>query len=167
MSRKSIKNIKFHNWVPIAAASSELTLKVRKPDAAMQKYFSSILAKPEDAPAHHRYERIYAARVQKLLDGPDEKDVTLQAIRIGNLSIAAIPFEVFTEIGLEIKEKTPFKKAFTIEIANGYEGYLPTPAQHKLGGYETWMGTNRVQKDASELITKTILDLMQELKSAK
>ncbi len=161
------KNIKFHNWVPIDAASRELTLKVRKPNAAMQKYFAKILAKPEDAPVHHRYERIYAARVQKLLDGPDNKEVTLQAIRIGNLSIAAIPFEVFTEIGLEIKEKTPFNNAFTIEIANGYEGYLPTPAQHQLGGYETWMGTNRVQKDASELITKTILDLMTELKRKK
>ena len=25
-----------------------------------------------------------------------------------------------------------------IELANGYNGYLPTPQQHALGGYETW-----------------------------
>ena len=42
------------------------------------------------------------------------------------------------EIGLAIKEQTPFGKSFTIELANGYNGYLPTEAQHALGGYETW-----------------------------
>ncbi len=27
---------------------------------------------------------------------------------------------------------------FATELANGYNGYLPTPEQHALGGYETW-----------------------------
>ena len=39
--------------------------------------------------------------------------------------------------------------AFTIELANGSYGYLPTPSQHELGGYETWLGTNRVEKEAT------------------
>ncbi len=92
------------------------------------------MAQPEEAPKHHRYERIYFARVQSLLEGPDEISVPLQAIRIGDLAIAAIPFEVFTEIGLEIKQKSPFADTFTIELANDSRGYLPTPSQHKLGG---------------------------------
>ena len=156
--------IEFHEWVPLKSAHRELTLKFRKPDEAMQKYFAEVLAQPEDAPQHHRYERNYAARVQKLLDGPDEVSIPLQVLRIGDLAVAAIPFEVFTEIGLEIKEKSPFKDAFTIELANDSHGYLPTPRHHELGGYETWMGTNRVQVDASERITKVILELMDELK---
>ena len=45
---------------------------------------------------------------------------------------------MFVEIGLEIKKKSPLKPTFTIELANGYNGYLPTPEQHELGGYETW-----------------------------
>ncbi|MCA9044765.1 MAG: hypothetical protein KDA69_10625, partial [Planctomycetaceae bacterium] len=73
-------------------------------------------------------------------------------------------FEVFVEIGLGIKEKSPFDDAFTIELANGSYGYLPTPEQHKLGGYETWMGTNNVQLDASEKIADRVLMLMQQLK---
>lgn len=64
--------------------------------------------------------------------------VKLQALRIGELGIVAIPCEVFTAIGLDIKKMSPMKKTFTIELANGYNGYLPTPEQHKLGGYETW-----------------------------
>lgn len=160
---EAYKTIKYKTWVPLGAASSELTLKIRKPDAAMQAYFKKVLAQPDDAPQHHRYERNYAGRVQRLLEGPDEMTVMLQAIRIGDLCVAAIPFETFCEIGLELKEKTPFGDAFTIEIANGYNGYLPTPAQHELGGYETWMGTNRVQKDASEKIVAMILGLMEQL----
>ena len=164
---EAYKKIKYKTWVPLGIASSELTLRIRKPDAEMQAYIKQVMAKPEDAPQHHRYERNYAGRVQKLLEGPDEMTVLLQAVRIGDLCVAAIPFETFCEIGLELKDKTPFEDAFTIEIANGYNGYLPTPAQHKLGGYETWMGTNRVQKDASEKIVAIILKLMGELNQKK
>lgn len=49
-------------------------------------------------------------------------------------------------------------------LANGRYGYLPTPAQHRLGGYETWLGTNKVQKDASNIITKNLLEMLDELK---
>lgn len=160
---EAYQSIEYKSWVPLGVASSELTLTIRKPDAKMQAYFKKVMAQPEGAKQHHRYERNYAGRVQRLLEGPDEMTVLLQAMRIGDLSIAAIPFETFCEIGLELKEKTPFEKAFTIEIANGYNGYLPTPAQHKLGGYETWMGTNRVQFDASEKIVDIILNLMAQL----
>jgi len=49
-------------------------------------------------------------------------------------------------------------------MANDYHGYLPTPGQHELGGYETWMGTSKVQLDASEQVKQTILDMMNGLK---
>jgi hypothetical protein len=158
--------IEFHDWVPLGSARRELTLRVRKPDQQMQQYFAEAMAKPADAEKHHRYERTYADRVQGLLDGPDQISTPLQVVRIGDLAIAAIPFEVFAEIGLEIKDKSPFADTFTIELANDSRGYLPTPRQHALGGYETWMGTNRVQLDASQRITETILELMAELKPA-
>jgi hypothetical protein len=43
---------------------------------------------------------------------------------------------------------------------------LPTPEQHKLGGYETWIGTNQVEEDASVIITKHLLEMLAELHSA-
>ena len=81
---------------------------------------------------------IYARETVLLAKYPDKVKVKLQALRIGDLGITAIPCEVFTEIGLEIKKKSPLQPTFTIELANGYNGYLPTPEQHKWGGYETW-----------------------------
>jgi hypothetical protein len=88
----------------------------------------------------------------------------LQAFRIGDLGIAAIPFEVFTETGLDIKARSPFQPTFTIELANGSYGYLPTPRHFALGGYETWLGVNRVEPEASEKIVATLLDLFSTLK---
>lgn len=81
---------------------------------------------------------IYARETVLLADYPDTVPVTIQAIRIGGLGIAAIPCEVFVEIGLAIKDQSALKPAFTIELANGYNGYLPNGAHDELGGYETW-----------------------------
>ena len=155
--------VQFNEHVKVGSLTRELKLTMRKPDPEIKAWFREVMAKPQDAEKFHRYERTYAARVQKLDDGPNEITVPLQVVRIGDLAIAAIPFETFAEIGLKIKDKSPFADTFTIELANDSRGYLPTPRQHALGGYETWMGTNRVQLDASELITKTILEMMTQL----
>ena len=77
---------------------------------------------------------------------------------------SAIPFETFAETGMEIKEKSPFKSTFVIELANGYNGYLPTPEQHELGGYETWLSTNKVEKEASVKIVAKLLNQLSSLK---
>ena len=158
------QRLSFHDWVPLAAAHTTLPLQVRKPTPEMLQHFAKIMAKKEDESAGHRRERIYADRISKLKDAPDEIFVPLQAIRIGDLSIAAIPFETFVEIGLELKDRSPFKEAFTIELANGSYGYLPTPEQHRLGGYETWLGTNFVEHQASTKIVATLLGLLDGLR---
>lgn len=161
------REITFHEWVPLGAAADELTLAVRKPTAEQLAYFKKILEKPEDAEPWHRHERTYADRVLKLHESPAEVRIVLQMFRIGEVSIAAIPFEVFTETGLELKEKSPFGKHFTIELANGSYGYLPTPRHFPLGGYETWMGTNNVEQEAAPKIVRTLLQLADKLQGTK
>ena len=91
--------------------------------------------------------------------------IKIQAIRIGELAIVTFPFEVFAETGLDLKARSPFADTFVIELANGADGYLPTPKQHKLGGYETWLPTNRVQIDTSDIITDNLLEMLGELKA--
>jgi hypothetical protein len=127
----------------------------------MVQWAGEVLAKPQDLPTRHPLERPYAERTLTARDAkPDTVSCVMQVFRIGELGVASIPFEVFTEIGLEIRARSPFQDTFTIELANGSYGYLPTPAQHALGGYETWLGTNRVERDASVKITAKILDLL-------
>jgi neutral ceramidase len=157
------QNITHQTWVPLASVNRELELDVRKPDEAMNHHLAEITALPDDAPKHHPYQKIYAQRVADLDAGPATISIPLQCLRIGNLAILGIPFETFAEIGLELKSKSPFPDTFTIELANDSRGYLPTPRHHELGGYETWMGTNRVEKQASVKITNTLLEMLQSL----
>lgn len=153
--------LQHQEWVPLKAAVEELELAVRRPTPEMVQWAEAVLAKPKDASPLHRLERPYAERTLSARDAKPEKvSCVMQAFRIGDLGIAAIPFEVFTEIGLEIQARSPFQDTFTIELANGSNGYLPTPAQHELGGYETWLGTNRVEREASVKITAKILELL-------
>jgi hypothetical protein len=67
-------------------------------------------------------------------------------------------------MGLDLKKRSPFSKTLVIGLANGRHGYLPTFAQHPLGGYETWLGTNVVQEDASVILTDALLEMLSELK---
>src|SRR4051812_40370854 len=97
------QKITFHHLGFLAAPRRELVLAVRKPTEEQLAYFQRVMAKPGDAKPYHIHERVYAQRVKQLHESPDEVSVPLQAFRIGDLGIAAIPFEVFTESGLAIK----------------------------------------------------------------
>ena len=101
--------------------------------------------------------------MRKLHESPDEISVVLQAFRIGDLGVCAIPFEVFVEIGLKIKEDSPLEQTFVISHANGNYGYLPTLEQHKLGGYETWQGTNNVEFEAASKIVDRLLSMFKSI----
>jgi len=154
----------FRDGVRLDAVQKELVLKSRKPSPELVARAKEILARPKDVKPGHIREVIYAQRTLALETVADEVSVPIQAFRLGDLGIAAIPFEVFTDIGLEIKKRTPLPKTFTISLANGSYGYLPTPEHHALGGYETWLGTNRVEVEASRKITEKTLELLGELK---
>src|SRR5690606_6582559 len=162
---RAYQDIEYRDWVPLRAASSELNLRVRKPDAEMKEWVKMAMNRPENEKPPHSLEKTYAERVILIeVEWPDNIDVVMQSFGIGDLGVAAIPFEVFTQIGLDIKEKSPFSSTFTIELANGSYGYLPTPEQHLLGGYETWLGTNRVEYEASNKIIAELLNLFQKIK---
>lgn len=157
------QNITFHDDITLGAKLTMLPLQARKPTPEMQKHFQEIEAKPADDSSGHRREKIYADRIGRLKGAPDVVEVPLQVLKIGDLGITAIPFETFAETGLEIKDRSPFQEAFTIELANGSFGYLPTPPQHRLGGYETWLGTNYVEEKASEKIVDSLMKMSNSL----
>jgi neutral ceramidase len=162
---KALKTVRYQSEVSLKGALTELTLKVRKPSKELYERSRKVVSMPEGTKFDHSLERVFAERAIELYEQwPDEITVPLQAFRIGGHGVAAIPFEVFTETGLDLKKRAPFQKYFTISLANGNNGYLPTPAQHKMGGYETWVTITRVEEQASEKITSTLFDLFNQVK---
>jgi len=61
-------------------------------------------------------------------DDADEEigKAEIQAIRVGDIGFVGIPAEYFVELQLDIKERSPFKRTFVSELANGWVGYVPT-----------------------------------------
>ena len=155
------RTIEYQSQTDLAMAERELALTLRKP--LPETYARSRKLLEGVPPADYERRHIYARRAVDLEEGPDAVDVKLQAVRIGKLGVAALPFETFAETGLEIKSKSPLRPTFAMSLANGAEKYLPTPEQHELGGYETWLGTNRVEKQASVKVTRALLDLLADV----
>ncbi len=162
---EGLESVTYHEWVPLKAKQEEVILKVRKPDTKLVERAKTILARPDSIKPAHWLEKTYAERTFNQLRKPDQVSICLQTFGIGDLGVASIPFETFAEIGLEIKAKSPFKQTFVIGLGGGYWGYLPTPAQHELGGYETWLSTNNVEFEASEKIVAELLTQFSLIKS--
>ena len=157
------KKIKHHDWVPLKMAQTEIELGVRRPTQQELQEATDRLAEMKGKPLTKMPE-IYARETVLMAKYPPKVKVILQAIRIGDLGIVANPCETFVEIGLDIKKKSPFKHTFTIELANGYNGYLPTPEHHVLGGYETWRArSSYLEVNASTAITAAWLSLLKEV----
>ncbi len=161
---RAMQAVEYHDAAPLRMIQRELTLESRRPTAALVEWAKSVLARPEGAPMSHPRERTYAERTLRMVDMPARIDVPLQALRVGDLAIVSIPFEAFVEIGLELKAKSPFPDTFAVSIANGAYGYLPTAAQHELGGYETWLGTNQVEVQTAPKMVAVLLEMLAQLK---
>lgn len=164
---RGLAKVEYRDAVPLAMAQRTLSLETRRPTSEQVTWAREVMARPDGAPSNHPRERIYAERTLQREDVPAHVEVLLQAVRIGDLAIATLPFEVFVEIGLELKEKSPFGQTFTVSLANGSEGYLPTPEHHALGGYETWLGTNRVEVQASQKMVDVLLQMLSTLHAGR
>lgn len=156
--------IEYRREVHLAAATKDLELGVRKPAKKDLERATKILDDNKDKKVLSGSTAVYARETMLMDKYPAMVPVTLQAMRIGDIGITAIPCEVFTEIGLHLKKHSPLQNTFTIELANGYNGYLPTPEQHALGGYETWRArSSYLEVEASPKIVRTLLDLLKEV----
>ncbi|MSR54090.1 MAG: hypothetical protein EXS09_12480 [Gemmataceae bacterium] len=152
--------IEHKSSLALVAGTKELELGVRKPTEVDLERANKILDENKDKKVLVGMPAIYARETVLMAKYPDKVPVTIQVLRIGDVSIVAIPCEVFTEIGLAIKKTSPLTNTFTIELANGYNGYLPTPAQHALGGYETWRArSSYLEVEASPKIMSAVKEL--------
>lgn len=160
----ALQGITYHDWVPLGGQLRELEVGTRRPTPEQINRAKEILARPKTLPRAATLEEIYAERTLGMAQYPARLNIPIQALRVGDVGITGIPCETFVETGLELKARNPFKPSFTHSIANGYYGYLPTPEQHRLGGYETWLGTNRLEEQGSVKIVTALLEMLAKLK---
>ncbi len=160
---EAYKTIRYYDWVPLVMEEARLTLKVRKPTAEevaeAKPVFDSL---PDGKPRN--WPEIYARETIIMDQWPDTREIKLQAIRIGQLGITAMPNEVYGSTGLRLKAESPLKPTFNVSLANGYAGYLPPPDQHKLGGYTTWRARSScLEEEAEPKIVARLLELLNQV----
>ncbi len=97
--------------------------------------------------------------------GPDEVFTRrVQAIRIGDIALVGVPAEYFTQLGIDIKNRSPFRYTYVAELANDWIGYLPNLEAHKLGGYQVWTGLQSyTEPGTGERIADEAVRLLKEL----
>ena len=88
--------------------------------------------------------------------------VEVQVIALGkDVAWVSLPGEVFTELGLAIKQDAPFPYTIIAELANGLLGYIPSRRAYKQGNYE--VVSARCAAGSGELLVDAAVKLLKEL----
>ena len=116
----------------------------------------------KDAPSF--MERVQAFKVLDVASREGKPiDAEVQVIALGDdLAWVALPGEVFVELGMEIKRRSPFKHTIVATLANGTIGYIPTARAYDEGNYEPVSA--RCAKGSGERLVEEALKLLAQAK---
>jgi hypothetical protein len=96
------------------------------------------------------------------LQGKTQKS-WIQVILVGDIAFVGVPGELFGELGMEIKRRSPFRYTYVVGIANDYIGYVPDDEAFDLGGYQTWATRSYSERGTGELIVNQAVEILDSL----
>lgn len=91
------------------------------------------------------------------------------AARVGDCAVVGAPGEIFSEIGREVRERSPFGTTLFAGYCQGILGYVATPEEHPHGGYEPAVAQRGYDHpapfapEAAAMIVDAALDALDEL----
>ncbi|GAK56362.1 hypothetical protein U27_03324 [Candidatus Vecturithrix granuli] len=175
---KIFETIELQSEIVVVAKSKTIALKL-KPLPSLEQVQNDLIAKQavlQQAIAEGASEeQLLKARVNKfyaelLLDNvaqqakaPQQEtlEIELQGIKIGNCALLAFPGELFVEIGLAIKQNSPFAQTCILGYTNGYIGYLPTAQTYEEGGYEAV--ASRFTPESAQVVAREAVEVLRSL----
>jgi hypothetical protein len=153
-----------HSVDRIVSVKRTFTFTVRKFDEATEaakvyKYCSKYV------PSNGVTPKIFADMRGQLAPHQGEtRETWIQVMLIGDVAIVGVPAEYFTVLGIDIKQRSPFRNTFVAELANDWIGYLPDRKAHELGGYQTWMGQHSYAEiGTGERMADEVVRMLNEL----
>lgn len=124
----------FTSEVTLDAEVRHVPFKARTPTSAELAAAQSLYAQA-DGPRGAEW--MYAREVVLVAEAPAEWQVPVHALRLGSLGIVGLHGEVFVEVGLDIKSRSPLSRTMVVGLANGSVGYVATDQALAEGSYET------------------------------
>lgn len=165
LALNAYRGIEYRADVELEMAQSELELPFQLPNVQRLEWARRVYGELGSGRVPENLPEVYARHALNLDQGKSTK-LLLQAIRVGDVGITAIPNEVYGLTGLQLKEVSPLPTTINIELANGSLGYLPPPEQHVLGGYNTWPALSScLETDAEPRIVQGVLQLLETVSS--
>ena len=159
---EALEGIEYRQDAQLAMAEKRPLLKYRVPDHQRLTWARQIVEAMGDQEPKTTQEAY--AREQIILHERQSTEVVVQAIRIGDIALAATPTETYALTGLKLKLQSPLPKTVVMDLANGADGYIPPPEQHHLGGYNTWaMRGAGLEIQAEPKIVETALSLLEQV----
>jgi len=120
-----------------------------------------------DREAHPFPEQCYADMAYELVEAKRREPMVpaeISACRLGDFGLVTLPGEIFVEFGLDIKLRSPAKRTWVIELANGIVGYVPTRRAFEGGGYEQRTATSsKLDPIAGEMMVATAHALLDSM----
>ena len=109
-------------------------------------------------------ELVNAYKVIDVLDRKGKPVMSeIQVIALGDqCAIVGLDGEVFTELGMYIKSRSPFQYTMVVELTNGCIGYVPDRKAFIEGNYEPV--SSRCGPGSGEILAENALILLNRLK---
>jgi hypothetical protein len=99
-------------------------------------------------------------RIHNLNNKPIEAEIL--TFGIGDASIVALPGEIFVELGLAIKARSPFKNTLVMTLSNNSIGYIPNKEAFKYGAYE--VEVSMIAEGEGEKLVESSANQLEKMK---
>lgn len=100
----------------------------------------------------------------KIRTGRRSMEIEIQAIAMGTVAIVSLPGEPMTDIGMSIKNQSPFPHTLVLGYSNGVgTQYIGMPGEEDFGGYEAGEKRRLAVDQAGVYMVGTAVDLLNKL----
>jgi len=141
----------------------EMVLPARDFSSFDPQQIEMICSQIADKETSSKVQSIFMSVLNNLKSNPIPDHVRkIHVIVLGDLAIVFVPGELFSEFGLEIKKRSPFKYTLVVELLSESVGYVPTIKAYKEGGYQPAVGT-RLAPGGGEILMEKALALLAEI----
>lgn len=90
-------------------------------------------------------------------------EIELHVLRLGDVALATNPFELFLDYGLRIQARSKAVQNFLVQLACGYDGYLPTARAVRAGSYGTEPASNAIGPEGGQVLVDRTVGLIDKL----
>jgi len=192
----NIPNILFHPWLPVedngstVLGAAEELVKLRfvelppvQEARLLYEKWCAIREEKERSGAQDweirlasTYEEAYRRTVEAAQQDDPTIDLDVQVFRIGDVILAGLGVEAFTETGLKIKARSPFEHTIPMGWINGPIAYLPQMEDYPEGGFklgeiyhvpdlfvQAYLLPTALRPEAEQIAVDKVIELINQL----